>query len=76
MFGGSNMGNGGRVRAESARSHGRPASMRLVIPPLGVSMLKPARPLPPLPETAETTAKADLNSGRSVQTAPEIPARD
>ncbi|MBV9295143.1 MAG: alpha amylase C-terminal domain-containing protein, partial [Acidobacteriaceae bacterium] len=53
-YGGSNMGNGGQVTAEAASSHGRPASASLVIPPLGVVILKPARPLPELvPEVAE-----------------------
>ncbi len=41
MFGGSNMGNGGQVYAEPTPSHGRPASATLVIPPLGVIVLKP-----------------------------------
>ncbi len=54
MFGGSNMGNGGRIRAEAKPSHGRPASMSVIIPPLGVLILKPARPLPPLPEPTQT----------------------
>ncbi|HEX3685431.1 MAG TPA: 1,4-alpha-glucan branching protein GlgB [Bryobacteraceae bacterium] len=45
-FGGSNMGNGGRVEAEPTPSHGRPASASLVIPPLGVIVFKPERPLP------------------------------
>ena len=48
MFGGSNMGNGGRVEAEPTPSHGRPASASVVIPPLGVVVLKPERPLPEL----------------------------
>jgi 1,4-alpha-glucan branching enzyme len=47
-FGGSNLGNGGWVDAEETPSHGRPASAKLIIPPLGVVVLKPARPLPPL----------------------------
>ncbi len=50
MFGGSNMGNGGWVDAEATASHGRPASVLLTIPPLGVVVLKPARPLPDLIE--------------------------
>ena len=50
MFGGSNMGNGGAVHAEPLPAHGRPASANLIIPPLGVIVLKPERPLPPLPE--------------------------
>ncbi len=47
MFGGSNMGNGGFVMAEAVPSHGREASANIVIPPLGVVVLKPDRPLPP-----------------------------
>ncbi len=46
MFGGSNLGNGGSVIAEPTEAHGRPASATLVLPPLGVVVLKPARPLP------------------------------
>jgi 1,4-alpha-glucan branching enzyme len=46
IFGGSNMGNAGRVEAEPAPSHGRPASASVVVPPLGVIVLKPERPLP------------------------------
>ncbi len=46
-FGGSNMGNGGYVNTEAVPSHGRPASARLTIPPLGVIALKPDRPPPP-----------------------------
>ncbi len=46
IYGGSNMGNGGFVNAEASASHGRPASARLVLPPLGVVVLKPMRPLP------------------------------
>ncbi|MGI8962031.1 MAG: alpha amylase C-terminal domain-containing protein, partial [Bryobacteraceae bacterium] len=48
IYGGSNMGNGGYVDAEATPSHGRSASATLVIPPLGVVVLKPARPLPPI----------------------------
>ncbi len=48
MFGGSNMGNGGYLYASDAPSHGRAASASVVIPPLGVVVFKPARPLPPV----------------------------
>jgi 1,4-alpha-glucan branching enzyme len=41
MFGGSNMGNGGRVQAENLASHGQPASARVTLPPLSVVVLKP-----------------------------------
>jgi 1,4-alpha-glucan branching enzyme len=43
FFGGSNMGNGGRVFSEPIPSHGREASAELVIPPLAVIALKPVR---------------------------------
>ena len=46
IFGGSNMGNGGQIDAVAVASHGRPASAEIVIPPLGVVIFKPARPLP------------------------------
>jgi 1,4-alpha-glucan branching enzyme len=50
MFGGSNMGNGGGIEAQPTSSHGQPASAELIIPPLGVLVFKPARPLPPIEE--------------------------
>jgi 1,4-alpha-glucan branching enzyme len=46
MFGGSNLGNGGWVEAVAKPSHGKEASAELVLPPLGVVVLKPARPIP------------------------------
>jgi len=46
MFGGSNMGNGGRIFAVAEPSHGRAASANVIIPPLSVLVFKPARPLP------------------------------
>ncbi|MGH9673037.1 MAG: 1,4-alpha-glucan branching protein GlgB, partial [Bryobacteraceae bacterium] len=36
MFGGSNLGNSGRVTAEPVGYHGRPASMSITLPPLAV----------------------------------------
>jgi len=48
IYGGSNMGNGGQVNVQPTPSHGRPASAKLVIPPLGVLVLKPERPAPTL----------------------------
>ncbi|HJY05808.1 MAG TPA: 1,4-alpha-glucan branching protein GlgB, partial [Bryobacteraceae bacterium] len=49
LFGGSNMGNGGGVMAEDKPSHGRAASAELILPPLGVVVFKPERPLPAVP---------------------------
>lgn len=40
MFGGSNQGNAGIVVAEPGEFHGRPASVRVLLPPLGVVVLK------------------------------------
>ena len=41
-YAGSGMGNGGGVPAESLPAHGRPHSLRMTLPPLGVLFLKPA----------------------------------
>ena len=43
MFGGSNMGNGGAANAEPIASHGRPASLNITLPPLGVVVFRPRR---------------------------------
>lgn len=40
-YGGSGVGNGGRVRARVTPSHGREASLELVLPPLSTLMLVP-----------------------------------
>jgi 1,4-alpha-glucan branching enzyme len=42
MFGGSNAGNAGGVTAQPLASHGRPASISITLPPLGVVVFKPA----------------------------------
>jgi 1,4-alpha-glucan branching enzyme len=42
MFGGSNMGNMGEKIADDFASHGRPASIRITLPPLAVVVFKPA----------------------------------
>lgn len=42
VYGGSGMGNGGRVAGDSAPSHGWPQSVSLVLPPLATLMLVPA----------------------------------
>jgi 1,4-alpha-glucan branching enzyme len=42
-YGGSGMGNLGRVRAERTPWHGRDHSARIVLPPLAVVVLEPAR---------------------------------
>ena len=41
IYGGGNVGNLGGVRAESCSFHGRPYSLRLHVPPLGMLVLKP-----------------------------------
>jgi 1,4-alpha-glucan branching enzyme len=40
LFGGSNVGNGGAVTAEEIPDHGRPASISITLPPLGVVVFK------------------------------------
>ena len=42
-FGGSGLGNLGAVTADDAPFHGRPASLRLTLPPLAALYLKPVR---------------------------------
>lgn len=41
FYGGSNMGNGGRLHAAAQPAHGRPYSLSLVLPPLGGLILRP-----------------------------------
>lgn len=41
VYGGSNVGNLGRVNVEHVGSHGRATSIALAVPPLGVVVLKP-----------------------------------
>lgn len=43
LYGGSGVGNLGRVEAEELPWNGRPASVRLRIPPMGAVFLRPAR---------------------------------
>ncbi|EWS83025.1 1,4-alpha-glucan branching protein GlgB [Brachybacterium phenoliresistens] len=43
VYGGSGVGNLGRVRAEKLPMHGREASVRLSVPPLGAVVLAPER---------------------------------
>ncbi len=42
VYGGSNVGNGGMVFTESIPAHGHATSLRLILPPLGCLLLKPA----------------------------------
>ncbi len=42
-YGGSNLGNGPGVMAQPLSAHGRPASLEVVLPPLGCVVLKPRR---------------------------------
>jgi 1,4-alpha-glucan branching enzyme len=41
LYGGSGLGNSGRVDAAPLRSHGGPYSLSLTIPPLAVLVLRP-----------------------------------
>ena len=40
LYGGSNLGNGGRLEASSAPSHGQPFSLELTLPPLATVLLR------------------------------------
>jgi 1,4-alpha-glucan branching enzyme len=40
MYGGSNMGNAGGLRADGPPAHGFPVSLRVTLPPLGFLLLK------------------------------------
>jgi 1,4-alpha-glucan branching enzyme len=40
VYGGSNLGNGGGVQAEPRPVHGRPYSLRLVLPPLSITVFR------------------------------------
>jgi 1,4-alpha-glucan branching enzyme len=40
IYGGSNQGNAGGVMAEPVAHHGRPFSLELTLPPLGILYLK------------------------------------
>jgi 1,4-alpha-glucan branching enzyme len=42
VYGGSNLGNGGEIQAEDVSSHGLPASLTLVLPPLATVILRAA----------------------------------
>ena len=39
-YGGSGVGNGGRIEAEEVSAHGRPYSISLTLPPLATVILK------------------------------------
>lgn len=59
-YGGSNMGNAGLAAAEAAPEHGRPFSLKLTLPPLGVLVFEwDAETRPTLPETYMRSAEAD-----------------
>jgi 1,4-alpha-glucan branching enzyme len=42
LYGGSNVGNGGWVKAEPTPNHGRPHSLSITLPPLAVVIFQPA----------------------------------
>jgi 1,4-alpha-glucan branching enzyme len=42
LYGGSNLGNGGGLHSEPIPWHGKPCSIEIVIPPLGVLYFKPS----------------------------------
>jgi 1,4-alpha-glucan branching enzyme len=40
VYGGSNLGNGGAIATEDIRTHGHPASLKLVLPPLSTVLFR------------------------------------
>jgi 1,4-alpha-glucan branching enzyme len=46
IYGGSNVGNAGRVPVQDRASHGHPRSVELTLPPLATVFLEATRPLP------------------------------
>jgi 1,4-alpha-glucan branching enzyme len=42
IYGGSNIGNGGKVQTTAVPMHGRSQSLRLTVPPLATVVLQPA----------------------------------
>jgi len=42
FYGGSDVGNCGELEARSESMHGRPASLRLTLPPLATLLLRPS----------------------------------
>jgi 1,4-alpha-glucan branching enzyme len=40
LYGGSNLGNGGRLQTSSEPSHGQPFSLELTLPPLATVLLR------------------------------------
>jgi 1,4-alpha-glucan branching enzyme len=40
LYGGSNLGNGGRLEASTLPSHGQPFSLELTLPPLATVLLR------------------------------------
>jgi 1,4-alpha-glucan branching enzyme len=61
-YGGSGVGNAGRVDAQPLPSHGHPFSLALNVPPLGAVVLRPFPPEPPaiIEGEAETVATDEV----------------
>jgi 1,4-alpha-glucan branching enzyme len=71
-YGGSGVGNAGRVEAEGQGSHGYPHALTLAVPPLGAVVLKPLRPEPvpePMPEPEEAEEAIEAESAEEDATA-------
>ena len=57
IYGGSNAGNGGLLRAVDDGTHGRPASLMLTLPPLGTLVLAPESKTTETKEVKKKTSK-------------------
>ncbi len=65
LYGGGNIGNAGRVRAEDKPWDGKPHSLVLTLPPLGALYLRPAPPAP---------AEEEAPAAESAAVVPPAPA--
>ena len=63
-YGGSGVGNFGAVETTPTPLHGRPWSLSLTLPPLGVVAFRAPRPIVPASDSSSPTTTANGPSGR------------
>lgn len=67
-YGGSGVGNHGFVEADEEGLHGRPFSLEVTLPPLGLVVLKPETPVHAAVGAPDATAKAEAPARRPAET--------
>ncbi len=75
VFGGTNVGNGGSAKAEPKPWHGRPWSLSLTLPPLGLLIFE-APPPEPSPATAPPNSANTAAHPSGAQITVEVPPAD